>query len=168
MTKAQKLVAIGSASGGLFMLAALWSLTQILPGLRASANVAERLAFAAQWNAIAIIPLVLVIISVGNQRFAGPAIDPIAEEPGRTIVIDNRVIDNTLQQYVLFAAATFAVSAGASGDQVSIISAAAMMFIVLRLAFWIGYRIDPLYRAFGMGGTLYLNLVLLGYAIWLA
>lgn len=168
MTKAQKLVAIGSASGGLFMLAALWSLTQIMPGLKASANVAERLAFAAQWNAIALIPLVLAIISVGNQRFTGPAIDPIAGKPGRAIVIDNRVIDNTLQQYVLFAAANFAIAAGARGDQVAVISAAAIIFVVLRLAFWIGYRIDPLYRAFGMGGTLYLNLVLLGYPLWVA
>src|SRR5215469_7927028 len=32
--------------------------------------------------------------------------------------------------------------------------------------FWIGYRIHPLYRAFGMGATAYLNVGLLAFAIW--
>jgi len=34
------------------------------------------------------------------------------------------------------------------------------------IAFWIGYRIHPLYRAFGMAGTGYLNLGILAFAIW--
>jgi hypothetical protein len=39
---------------------------------------------------------------------------------------------------------------------------------VARMAFWIGYRIDPLYRAFGMGATGYLNVGLLAFAMWKA
>jgi len=42
------------------------------------------------------------------------------------------------------------------------------MFIVLRLAFWIGYRIKPVYRAAGFAGTFYLNVALFAYALWLA
>ena len=34
----------------------------------------------------------------------------------------------------------------------------------MRFAFWIGYRIDPLYRAFGFAATMWLNLLLLGAA----
>jgi hypothetical protein len=34
-----------------------------------------------------------------------------------------------------------------------LIPAATIVFIVVRLAFWIGYRIHPLYRAFGMAAT---------------
>ena len=41
-------------------------------------------------------------------------------------------------------------------------------FIVARMAFWIGYRIHPLYRAFGMGATGYLNVGLLAFALWKA
>jgi hypothetical protein len=35
-------------------------------------------------------------------------------------------------------------------------------------AAWIGYRIHPLYRAFGMAATGYLNVGLLAFALWKA
>ena len=44
-----------------------------------------------------------------------------------------------------------------------LIPAATIVFIVVRLAFWIGYRIHPLYRAFGMAATGYLNVGLLAF-----
>ena len=47
-----------------------------------------------------------------------------------------------------------------------IVAVAASVFVFARIAFWIGYRIDPLYRAFGMAATLYLNLGLLGFSLW--
>jgi hypothetical protein len=49
-----------------------------------------------------------------------------------------------------------------------VIGAAAITFFVMRIAFWIGYRIDPLYRAFGFSSTAYLNAGLLVWALWLA
>ena len=45
---------------------------------------------------------------------------------------------------------------------------AAITFAFMRIAFWIGYRIHPLYRAFGFAGTAYLNFGLLGAALWLS
>src|SRR4029077_18572667 len=49
-----------------------------------------------------------------------------------------------------------------------LIPAATIAFIVARITFWIGYRINPLYRAFGMGATGYLNVGLLAFALWKA
>lgn len=168
MTKAQKLVAAGSLSGVLFMLAGLWVLTGTIDGLAAAATSADRLAFAAKWNAVAIIPLFLAIAAVGNERFKCPSIDPLAGKPSAKMVVNNRVVDNTVQQFLLFATATLAVATSADGNQIRIVAAAAIVFVILRIAFWIGYRIDPIYRAFGMGGTMYLNLFLLGYSLWTA
>jgi uncharacterized MAPEG superfamily protein len=104
---------------------------------------------------------------VGNQRFNSEAIDPTRGKESRTMIINGRVVDNTLQQYVLFAAATFAVAASATGEQLGVVAAGALTFVAMRLAFWIGYRTDPLYRAFGMAGTSYLTAVLFCYSIWL-
>jgi len=49
-----------------------------------------------------------------------------------------------------------------------IIPAAVIVFVTARIAFWIGYRIHPLYRAFGMAATGYLNVGLVGFALWKA
>jgi uncharacterized membrane protein YecN with MAPEG domain len=49
-----------------------------------------------------------------------------------------------------------------------IVAAAAVVFVVARVAFWIGYRIHPLYRAAGMAATSYLCVLLFGLAAWFA
>ena len=58
---------------------------------------------------------------------------------------------NTLQQYVLFVIGTLALSVSLPASQLKVIAAAIIVFIVARFAFWIGYRVHPLYWAFGMG-----------------
>jgi hypothetical protein len=40
--------------------------------------------------------------------------------------------------------------------------------VMMRLAFWVGYRIRPIYRAFGFAGTAYLNAGLLASSLWLS
>jgi uncharacterized MAPEG superfamily protein len=112
--------------------------------------------------------LFIAIVAVGNQRFKSEAIDPTRGKEDRAMVIDGRVVDNTIQQYAMFVAATFALGASASGDRLAVIAAGALIFVAMRFAFWVGYRRDPLYRAFGMAGTSYLNLALFCYSAWLA
>ena len=84
------------------------------------------------------------------------------------MVVNGRVVDNTLQQFALFAAATLALAAGSRGDQLGVVAAAAVIFIAVRLAFWVGYRIEPVYRAFGFASTFYLNITLFAIAAWRA
>ena len=168
MTRDQKKVAAGAASGVFTMLAALLALSGIIAGLAADAAAGERLAYAARWIAAAALPLALAIASVGNGRFNSEAIDPTAGKESPTMIVNGRMVDNTVQQYLLFAAASLAVAAGARGDQLGVVAAGAIIFIVARLIFWIGYRIRPVYRAAGFASTFYLNLVLFAYALWLA
>ena len=83
------------------------------------------------------------------------------------MLINGRVADNTLQQLVIFVIATLALGASLPPARLAVIAAAAIVFTVARLVFWIGYRIHPLYRAPGFAATAYLNLGLLGAALWL-
>jgi uncharacterized MAPEG superfamily protein len=168
MRNEQKIVAAGAATGIFTMLAALFALSSLLVSLPVSADAGERLAFAVKWTAAAAAPLFFAIIAIGNARFASDAIDPTAHKESPAMVVDGRVADNTLQQYVLFVAACLAVAAVSRGDQLAVISGAAIFFIFSRFAFWIGYRIHPLYRAFGFASTAYLNIVLFGVALWRA
>ena len=168
MRREQKIVIAGALTGIVVMVAALVLLPGFMAALPINADAGERLAYAARWNALAALPLFVVIVSIGNARFTSEAIDPTAGKESRTMIIDGRVTDNTVQQYLLFVAATFAVAASARGDEVGVIAAAALIFVVMRLAFWIGYRVNPLYRAFGMSSIAYLNLILFGIAAWMA
>ncbi len=166
MTKEQKTVAVGAASGVLAMvvsMATIYRLWPIKPGL---ADVGDRLAFALQLNAFAMLPLLASFITVGNNRFLSDAIDPTLHKESLATEINGRIVENTLQQSILFLAGTLALSVSLTGPQMRVIAAATLVFVVARLAFWIGYRIHPLYRAFGMAATGYLNIGILAFAIW--
>lgn len=168
MTKDQRAVAIGAPSGIATMLVALIALSNLITGISAAATAGERLAYAVQWIALAALPLVLAIGSVGNARFSSEAINPLAGKENLATAVNCRVVDNTVQQFLLFGAGSLAVAAGARGDQLGVVAAAAIVFVIARLTFWIGYRIKPVYRAAGFASTFYLNLILFGYALWLA
>ena len=168
MTRDQKIVAIGSASGVVTMIVAVVGIYQIWPNNPSLTDAASRLAYTVQANAFAVIPLLLGILAVGNARFLSEAIDPTLEKEDLAMQINGRVVNNTLQQFILFFVATTALCVNTSSTQMRLIPAATIVFIVARMAFWIGYRIHPLYRAFGMGATGYLNVGLLAFALWKA
>jgi hypothetical protein len=167
LTADQKKVAVGAASGIISMSLAMWLLTAVLPHHYAP-TAGDRLAYAAGANACAAIVLFVMVAAVGNARFLSKAIDPMAHAESRRMIVDGRVADNTTQQFLIFCAATLGLAANISEDRLHVIAAAAIVFIIARIAFWIGYRIHPLYRAFGFASTAYLNLGLLLAAAWLA
>lgn len=135
MNNSQKAVAIGASSGIATMVLAMIALSNMIPGITPDATAGERLAYALQWIALGALPLALAIASVGNARFASEAIDPTAGKESAAVAINCRVVDNTVQQYLLFAAASLAVAAGARGDQLGVVAAGAITFVVARLAF---------------------------------
>jgi len=166
MTHDQKVVATGAVCGVTAMIVALVVLYSLWPLPVGLATASDRLVYVVQANAIAVLPLLIAVTVVGNNRFLSEAIDSTLNKENLATLINGRVADNTLQQYVLFVAATFALSVNLPPDQMRIVPAAVVVFVVARFAFWVGYRIAPLYRAFGMAATAYLNVGLLGYAFW--
>jgi hypothetical protein len=147
----------------------MWLLsTRMLPTPAGMTQAGERLAHALRWDAFAALPLVAMIGAVGNARAMSAAIDPTLGLESQATIVDGRVADNTTQQYLLFLAGSLGLAASLAPAHMAVIGAAAIVFVAARLAFWIGYRIDPLYRAFGFAATMYLNLGLLACALWLA
>ncbi len=166
MTREQETVAVGAASGVLAMVASVATIYRLWPIKPGLADVGDRIAYALQLNAFAILPLLVGVITVGNNRFLSDAIDPTSHKESLATQINGRVLDNTLQQSILFLVGTLALSVSLTGPQMRVIAAATFVFVVARLAFWIGYRIHPLYRAFGMAATAYLNIGILAFAVW--
>ncbi|HYE27495.1 MAG TPA: MAPEG family protein [Allosphingosinicella sp.] len=168
MTRDQKIVAVGAASGIAAMTVAMWLLSTRLPAPYGVETLADRLAYAARWLAFAALPLFAMVAAVGNARFLGEAIDPTRGAEDARTVVNGRVADNTTQQLLLFAAGLLGLAASLPPGQMGVIRAAAIVFVAARIAFWVGYRIHPLHRAPGFAATAYLNLGLLVAAVWLA
>ena len=76
MTSDQKIVAIGAASGVAAMFTAVLVLYQLWPTNPRLGDVSSRLAYALQANVFAVLPLLIGIMVVGNDRFLSEAIDP--------------------------------------------------------------------------------------------
>lgn len=165
MTSDQKSVAIGAASGIIVMILSLWILFVALPDPGVF-DAAGRMAYALKWDAVAAFPLFVMLATIGNARFSSEAIDPTVGKESPLMKIDARVAGNTLEQFAIFFVATLALAAAAEGNAVKIVGAAAITFVLMRIAFWYGYRIKPVYRAFGFASTAYMNLGLLIAAIW--
>ena len=102
MTKDRKIVATGSASGIASMIAAVAAIYHVWPANAALTGIEHRLAYALQANVVAVLPLLFGIVTVANGRFLSEAIDPTAHKEDLTTQINGRVVDNTLQQSMLF------------------------------------------------------------------
>ena len=166
MKPEQKVVAIGAASGIAAMIVAVWLLTKVLPAPGIADEPAARLAYALRANVFALVPFFVMLVTIGNKRFLSDAIDPTRNAESAAMDIDGRVADNTLQQNFVFAVASLAVATLVPIGSVQVVWACAIWFVTARLAFWLGYRINPLYRAPGMSGTAYMNLFMILYVLY--
>jgi len=166
MRPEQKIVAMGAASGVAAMAVSVWLLANVLPAPSVVDAPAERLAYALHANVLALVPLFVMIATVGNSRFMSDAIDPTRHAESASMEIDGRVVDNTLQQNFVFAIASAALSTVVALAQLQVVWACAIVFVCARLVFWLGYRLNPLYRAPGMSATAYMNLGMILYVLF--
>ncbi len=139
MTRDQKIVGVGAASGVAAMIASMAGIYQLWPCSLSLVDISTRLAYTLQANAFAVIPSLAGIVAIGNNRFLSEAIDPTLQKEDAATQINGRVVDNTLQQFVLFLVATTALSVNLTPAQMRIIPAAAIVFVMARAAFWVGY-----------------------------
>ena len=166
MNVEQKIVAVGAAAGVVVMALSVWLLTKALPTPVIVDTLGERLAYALRANIVAVVPFFIMLATVGNSRFLSEAIDPTRRAESRSIQIDGRVADNTLQQNFVFAVASLTLSTIVPLHQLQVVWACAIVFVAARAVFWLGYRLNPLYRAPGMSATAYMNLGMILYLLF--
>ncbi|GET38337.1 MAPEG family protein [Microseira wollei] len=123
----------------------------------------QRLIFALRCQIFPLLMLFAGIATIGNSRFLSPAINPLANAESEQMRVHLRYLSNTLEQFVLFFVATLVLSTFLDAASIKLIPILAILFVLGRIAFWIGYLKNPLYRGFGMGVTLYPTAVMLFY-----
>ena len=144
----------------------LWqAIARLLPAIPGG-DLPERLALALA----SLLPtLVLLNLMIARQmllRVRTGAMSPLAGLDGPSLRVNQRVLTNSVEQLAGFAPAHLALAAGAVSDWMPFVVATGFVFALARLAFWVGYLVDPLMRSPGMAATFTINCATLVAAIW--
>ena len=113
-------------------------------------DTADRLAYAAQWLVGPALTLLAGVLGAARRGFYAQAIEGTRTPENHGLEITLRYTQNTLEQLVLAAIAWTALSVSLPPAQMVLIPAAALLFVVGRITFRVGYAIHPMGRAFGM------------------
>lgn len=167
MNRDQKAVAVGASTGLLSMLLLVWSLSKAIAPPAIADVAGDRLAYAIHWAIPPALVLVAMYGAIGNARFFSEAIDPTLGKESQKMIVDGRVADNTTQQFLLFLVGLLSLAVTLPVNRLSVLPAVSITFVLVRIAFWIGYRIKPVYRAFGFASTAYMNVGMLIASLWL-
>lgn len=106
--------------------------------------------------------LVTGVEAVAHERLTSPAFDPLVGFETRRLRINQRYLQNTVEQIIVFAAALFGLAAYCpDGSSMRAVVATTMLWIVARGAFWIGYHHSAALRGLGAPGMAISMIVLL-------
>jgi hypothetical protein len=123
-----------------------------------------RLAFALKCAALAVLfTLVLGIEAVAHERLVSPAFDPLAGHETRRLRVNQRYLQNTLEQTVVFLVGLLGLAVYMEdGNQMRAVTATAVVWVLGRWAFWAGYHLSSTWRVLGAPSML-LGQLVLGY-----
>ncbi len=86
--------------------------------------------------------------------------------PGSALDLAQRITLNTLEQAVIIVLAQLALASVLTPETINATRLLAIVWVLGRLLFTVGYRIHPFHRSFGMSMTLLPPVITFGYAIY--
>ena len=166
MLRKQVLVAVGATAAVAVLLLLYNSGIALRFPTPTGDDEAARLAFAARWMLVPGFCLLAGLALTANRRFfSADAIDGSPAPQSKTLQINLRYNQNTLEQTVLAAIAWTGLALALRHEQLGLIPLLAIFFATGRATFWLGYLIAPWARAFGLALTFYPTVAAL---LWLA
>jgi hypothetical protein len=143
---------------------ALWvAIACFAPPLAGMDDLSARMVFTAKCCAMAVLfCLVTGVEAVAHERLSSAAFDPLEGFETRRLRVNQQYLQNTLEQTVVFVAAMFGLAAyAADGAGMRAVEATAVVWVVARFAFWLGYHRSAAMRGLGAPGMALSMLVLL-------
>jgi hypothetical protein len=99
---------------------------------------------------------------VAHERLSSPAFDPLSGYETRRLRVNQRYLQNTLEQTVVFVVALFGLAADCpNGGAMRAVVATTVVWILARFAFWLGYHRSAAMRGLGAPGMAASMIVLL-------
>jgi hypothetical protein len=154
-------VAIGL---GVAAAVALWfAVDRLMPPLAGMGDLSARMLVALKCCALAaLFCFDTGIEAVAHERLQSAAFDPLAGQETRRLRVNKQYLQNTLEQIVLFAVGLFGLAAySVDGGEMRRVIATTAVWIVFRLAFWLGYHRSAAMRGAGAPSMIVGLLVLL-------
>ncbi|NML97878.1 hypothetical protein HHL24_07940 [Paraburkholderia sp. RP-4-7] len=106
--------------------------------------------------------LVTGVEAVAHERLTSPAFDPLAGFETRRLRVNQRYLQNTVEQIIVFAASLFGLAAYCpNGSAMRAVVATTVVWIAGRAAFWLGYHRSAALRGLGAPGMAISMIVLL-------
>src|SRR5215831_5391862 len=146
----------------------LWLASAYLgPPLPAMYSLADRMLFTLKcWCLVVLFCLVTGVEAVAHERLSSPAFDPLSGSETHRLRVNHRYLQNTLEQIIVFAAGLFGLATySPDGSAMRAVLATTVVWILARLAFWVGYHCSAAMRGLGAPGMALGMLVLL-YVAW--
>jgi hypothetical protein len=143
---------------------ALWfAIDRWLPPLAGMEDVSARMLVALKCCAIAaLFCLFGGVEAIAHERLQSAAFDPLAGHETARLRVNKQYLQNTLEQFVLFAVGLFGLAAYSdSGGAMRAVIATTAVWIAFRFAFWIGYHKSAAMRGLGAPGMAVSLLMLL-------
>ena len=147
---------------------ALWYAIRFLaPVIEGMDEPAARLVFALKCSGVVVLfTLVTGVSAVAHERLVSPAFDPLGGHETRRLRVNQRYLQNTLEQTVIFLVGLFGLAVYMEdGGQMRAILATAVVWTLGRVAFWIGYHVSSTWRGIG-APSMMLGQLVLGYVAW--
>ncbi len=142
----------------------LWlAVARLVPPLAAMDSLGARMLFTLKCLCLAVLLcLVLGVEAVAHERLSSPAFDPLAGFETRRLRVNQRYLQNTMEQVIVFAVGLFGLAAySPDGSAMRAVLATTVVWIVARVAFWIGYHRGAAMRGLGAPGMALSMVVLL-------
>jgi hypothetical protein len=142
----------------------LWlTIAYLVPPLADMDSVGSRMLFTLKCYCLAVLfCLVTGVEAVAHERLSSPAFDPLSGFETRRLRVNQRHLQNTMEQIAMFAAGLFGLAAySPDGFAMRAVLATTIVWIVARFAFWIGYHRSAAMRGLGAPGMALSLLVLL-------
>jgi hypothetical protein len=130
-------------------------------------SLGARIAYALKCVAVAVLfTLVMGIEAVAHERLRSPAFDPLQGYETRRMRVNQRYLQNTLEQTVIFLVGLPALALYMEdGSAMGAVLASTVVWIGGRLAFWAGYHRSAAMRGLGAPSMLLGQLVLIYVAM---
>jgi hypothetical protein len=162
--RAQRKIGVVAIASSTVLAAVVWlSIRHLAPPIEDMELLGARMLFTLKCCCFAVLfCLVMGVEAVAHERLRSAAFDPLANYESRRFQVNQRYLQNTLEQVVILSAALFGLAAySPDGDKMRAVLATTVVWILGRFAFWVGYHQSSAMRGVGAPGVMVSMLALI-------